>query len=654
MQSLWSDSEARACGEDLLALRVYSSRLLGQESALVLHGGGNTSVKVRTRDFFGDEVDVLYVKGSGWDLATIEAGGFAPVRMETLLKMAKLETLSDSDMVTQQRAAMLDPYAPTPSVEAILHAIIPYRFVDHTHADAVVTIMNSPDGDARVRALYGERWLIVPYVMPGFVLARTVYEMTAGLDWSRYDGMILLHHGVFTFADDARASYEAMIAMVAQAEDYLAQVAALPALPDAYQMTADDRLKLATLRRRVSRARGSAQLALADLSPQARLFAQQSPEIATRGPLTPDHVIRTKRIALTGVQDTDVDAYEESYRAYFAQHASAGLRMLDAAPRWGVWQDRGTLAFGSTVGEVRITADIVQHTTGAILRAEALGGWRALSAREIFEVEYWELEQAKLKKVSAPAALQGKIALVTGAASGIGRACAEALHARGAAVVALDISPAVTEIFGKVGYLPLVVDLMDDGAVRAAVDQAVERFGGLDLLVSNAGFFPPSRSIRDMDAAQWERSMALNVTSHQRLLQACIPYLEVGIDAAVVLVASKNVPAPGPGASAYSSAKAALTQLGRVAALELGKAGIRVNMVHPNQVFDTALWTPDILAARAKHYGVSVEEYKRQNVLGVEITSADVAELVCAMLGKPFARTTGAQVPIDGGNERVI
>lgn len=654
MQSLWSDSEARACGEDLLALRVYSSRLLGQESALVLHGGGNTSVKVRTRDFFGDEVDVLYVKGSGWDLATIEAGGFAPVRMETLLKMAKLETLSDSDMVTQQRAAMLDPYAPTPSVEAILHAIIPYRFVDHTHADAVVTIMNSPDGDARVRALYGERWLIVPYVMPGFVLARTVYEMTAGLDWSRYDGMILLHHGVFTFADDARASYEAMIAMVAQAEDYLAQVAALPALPDAYQMTADDRLKLATLRRRVSRARGSAQLALADLSPQARLFAQQSPEIATRGPLTPDHVIRTKRIALTGVQDTDVDAYEESYRAYFAQHASAGLRMLDAAPRWGVWQDRGTLAFGSTVGEVRITADIVQHTTGAILRAEALGGWRALSAREIFEVEYWELEQAKLKKVSAPAALQGKIALVTGAASGIGRACAEALHARGAAVVALDISPAVTEIFGKAGYLPLVVDLMDDGAVRAAVDQAVERFGGLDLLVSNAGFFPPSRSIRDMDAAQWERSMALNVTSHQRLLQACIPYLEVGIDAAVVLVASKNVPAPGPGASAYSSAKAALTQLGRVAALELGKAGIRVNMVHPNQVFDTALWTPDILAARAKHYGVSVEEYKRQNVLGVEITSADVAELVCAMLGKPFARTTGAQVPIDGGNERVI
>jgi NAD(P)-dependent dehydrogenase (short-subunit alcohol dehydrogenase family) len=505
-----------------------------------------------------------------------------------------------------------------------------------------------------VRALYGERWLIVPYVMPGFVLARTVYEMTAGLDWSRYDGMILLHHGVFTFADDARASYEAMIAMVAQAEDYLAQVAALPALPDAYQMTADDRLKLATLRRRVSRARGSAQLALADLSPQARLFAQQSPEIATRGPLTPDHVIRTKRIALTGVQDTDVDAYEESYRAYFAQHASAGLRMLDAAPRWGVWQDRGTLAFGSTVGEVRITADIVQHTTGAILRAEALGGWRALSAREIFEVEYWELEQAKLKKVSAPAALQGKIALVTGAASGIGRACAEALHARGAAVVALDISPAVTEIFGKAGYLPLVVDLMDDGAVRAAVDQAVERFGGLDLLVSNAGFFPPSRSIRDMDAAQWERSMALNVTSHQRLLQACIPYLEVGIDAAVVLVASKNVPAPGPGASAYSSAKAALTQLGRVAALELGKAGIRVNMVHPNQVFDTALWTPDILAARAKHYGVSVEEYKRQNVLGVEITSADVAELVCAMLGKPFARTTGAQVPIDGGNERVI
>lgn len=654
MQSLWNDSEAQALGADLLALRVYSSRLLGRESALVLHGGGNTSVKVRTKDFFGDEVDVLCVKGSGWDLATIEAGGFAAVRMDTLLKMATLQTLSDSDMVTQQRAAMLDPNAPTPSVEAILHAIIPYRFVDHTHADAVVTLMNSPDGETRVRELYGERWLIVPYVMPGFVLARTVYEMTAALDWSRYDGMILLHHGVFTFADDARASYEAMIRMVTQAEDYLAKVAALPALPQAHQMTAQDRLTLARLRRRVSQARGSAQLAVPDFSAQSRLFAQQSPEIATRGPLTPDHVIRTKRIALTGVDDRDVDAYEEGYRAYFAQHASAGMQMLDAAPRWGVWQDRGTLTFGSTLTETRITADITRHTVSAILHAEALGGWQALSARDIFEVEYWELEQAKLRKASAAPVFQGKIALVTGAASGIGRACAEALHARGAVVAALDISPAVLEIYGKAGYLPLVVDLMDDGAVRSAVDQVVERFGGLDLLVSNAGFFPPSSSIRDMDAAQWERSMALNVTSHQRLLQACIPYLELGIDAAVVLVASKNVPAPGPGASAYSAAKAALTQLGRVAALELGKVGIRVNMVHPNQVFDTALWTPEILAARAKHYGVSVEEYKRQNVLAVEITSADVAELVCAMLGKPFSRTTGAQVPIDGGNERVI
>lgn len=654
MQSLWNEHEASAFAGDLLALRVYTSRLLGRDPSLVLHGGGNTSVKIRTTDFFGDAVDVLYVKGSGWDLATIEAPGFAPVRMDTLLRMAKLETLSDGDMVREQRAAMLDPNAPTPSVEAILHAIIPYAFVDHTHADAVITLTNSPDGERVVRELYGDRWLIVPYVMPGFVLARAVYEMTLNLDWSEYDGMILLNHGVFTFADDARVCYENMITMVSRAEDYLAQHVSLPDYPDACVPTAQDRLALANLRRRVSQSRGKAQIVRWNRAPEARHFSRQPAEIAIRGTLTPDHVIHTKRIPLIGVDPQAVTDYETTYHAYFERNAAGDLQMLDPAPRWAVWEDRGALAFGSTPKEARIIADITEHTMQAILRAESLGRWHALPERDIFDVEYWELEQAKLKKAGAAPEFQGKIALVTGAASGIGRACAEMLHARGAVVAVLDIAPTVMETFKGAGYLPLVVDLTDDEAVRHAIAQVVEQFGGLDLLVSNAGFFPPSSPLREMDAAQWERSLLLNLTSHQRLLQACIPFLEMGIDPAVVLVASKNVPAPGPGAAAYSAAKAGLTQLGRVAALELGKAGIRVNMIHPNQVFDTALWTPEILAARAEHYGVTVEEYKRQNVLGVEINSADVAELVYSMLGKPFSRTTGAQVPIDGGNERVI
>ncbi|MBF0240190.1 MAG: class II aldolase/adducin family protein [SAR324 cluster bacterium] len=221
MKNLWNAEEAAKIGQDALQMRVYTSRLLGKESALVLHGGGNTSVKSTVTNLFGETEEVLFVKGSGWDLATIEAAGFAPVKQETLLKMAKLESLTDSQMVTSQRAAMLDSYAPNPSVEAILHAIIPFKFVDHTHADAVVAVTNTPHGEDHIRKIYGNRVLIVPYVMPGFVLARKIYEMTRNLDWSQLDGIILMNHGVFTFNDDAKASYDMMIQLVSEAESYL-------------------------------------------------------------------------------------------------------------------------------------------------------------------------------------------------------------------------------------------------------------------------------------------------------------------------------------------------------------------------------------------------------------------------------------------------
>jgi len=277
-----------------------------------------------------------------------------------------------------------------------------------------------------------------------------------------------------------------------------------------------------------------------------------------------------------------------------------------------------------------------------------------VSESDLFAVEYWELEQAKLGKGGSAPLHQGKVALVTGAASGIGKACVEVLQAQGAAVVALDINPAVAEMFDAVQVLGLVCDVTDDAALKAAVEAAVGRFGGLDILISNAGIFPASQKIADMDTESWQKSMALNLTSHQRLLAFCQPYLALGIDPAVVIIASKNVPAPGPGAAAYSVAKAGLTQLGRVAALEMAEQGIRVNILHPNAVFDTAIWTDAVLASRSAHYGLSIEEYKTNNLLSVEVTSRQVGELAAAMAGPLFACTTGAQLPIDGGNERVI
>jgi len=395
-----------------------------------------------------------------------------------------------------------------------------------------------------------------------------------------------------------------------------------------------------------------------DQGGEALEFASQPTiaDLASRGPLTPDHVIRTKPKGMVVSQDpaAAVKEYGTSYEQYFARHKTADLAPLDPAPRWAVLPGVGTATFGGSVTDADIAADIVRHTRRAILAAETLGGWKPLGDAELFEVEYWELEQAKLKKSGGRLPFQGKIAVVTGAASGIGKAIAEALHEAGAAVLGLDVNPAMATLFAKPGLAGAVCDVTDQAAVTGAIEKAVGLYGGLDLLVSNAGLFTPSTALADLDEATWQKSLALNLSSHRYLLQAATPYLKVGVEPAVVIIGSKNVPAPGPGAGAYSVAKAGLTQLARVAALELAGDGIRVNVMHPHAVFDTGAWTPEVLAQRARSYGVSVEEYKAKNLLKAEVTSADVAALALAMLGAPFAKTTGAQVPIDGGNDRVI
>jgi len=660
MKSLWNDQEAAEAARSPIALRVYTSRLLGREPALVLHGGGNTSVKVREPNLFGEPEHLLYVKGSGWDLATIEAKGFAPVRMDTLLKLAALPQLSDTDMVRVQRAAMTDPNAPTPSVEAILHALIPFDFVDHTHSDAVVAITNTPDGERTIQSVLGDRVLYIPYVMPGFALARLVFELTRETDWSKYDGMVLHHHGIFSFADDGRESYERMIRLVTRAEDFLSSQGAAraeaPAAPAAESAAA--LRTLAQLRKEVSVRAGAPMVAWLDSSASAISYAnhERVAEISGRGPLTPDHVIHTKRTPLLLGKDAaeSVASYARAYLEYFQRNASAGLAMLDAAPRWAVWPEHGAVSFGQTAKRAKVVADIVRHTIRAQGWAEALGGWRALPERDIFEVEYWELEQAKLKKGGARLPLEGKIALVTGAASGIGRACVDVLRAQGAAVAAVDLNPAVESHWRGADVLGVVANLTNAAAVDAVVDATVRRFGGLDIVVANAGIFPASANIDSLDDDTWQKTLDINLTSQMRLFRAAAPYLQMGLDPAIVVVASKNVAAPGPGAAAYSASKAGMTQLARVAALELGPRGVRVNVVHPHAVMDTALWTPEILQSRAQHYGMSVEQYKRNNLLRVEVTSKDVAELVAAMAGPLFAKTTGAQVPVDGGSDRII
>jgi len=665
MKSLWNDGDAAAFAGDDLAMRVYTSRLLGADESLVMHGGGNTSVKSTTKDFFGRDVEVLFVKGSGWDLGTIEKEGFPAIRLEETKMLAQRATLTDTDMAKQLRALLMDQSSPSPSVEAILHAIMPAKFVDHTHTDAVVTLSNNPGGEAIIEELYPD-CLVLPYIMPGFILSKQVFDAIQGKDISKYKGIILHHHGVFTYADDARAAYENMIELVDRADKYIAanadsSIQAAGKAPDLTKGAEADLLHLAKIRRAVSKTRGKAQLACLNSTPAAQAFASLSNvgSIATRGPITPDHVIRAKRTAVILNETSDCDvpevqAFADDYKAYFNKHNDGTLTMLDPSPRWGVWKNVGTLSFGSTQKECDIITDITRHTVWTIQTGESLGGWEALPAKDIFDLEYWILEQAKLKKPAGPVKPHlGKIAIVTGAAGGIGRAIADQLYADGAVVVGLDINPAVVDNLNKPGLTGRVCDLADEEAVKKHIDAVVAKYGGLDIVVLNAGIFKSGETIDELDET-WDRTIEINLTASQRFLKASIPYLKLGVDASVIVIGSRNYPAPGAGAAAYSVSKAGITQLARVAALELAEDNVRVNIIHPDAVFDTELWTDEALQRSAERYEMTVEEYKTKNLLSREVKSADVARLVSTVASDVFCATTGAQLPIDGGSDRVI
>lgn len=661
MKNLWQEKDAALWSVDQdLGLRVYSSRLLGQNPDLVLHGGGNTSVKGSAVNVFAESLPVLRVKGSGWDLRSIQAPGFPAVSLDYLLKLGTIESLSDQEMMRQLRLALLDPTAPTPSVEAILHALVPHRYVDHSHADAVVAISNTPQGEALLAKIYGSEVLILPYVMPGFILAQQVANATRNVDWHKLRGILLMHHGLFTFNGDAKESYDTMIELVSRAEDYLVSSGAAAAIARAnYQPGAADYLQLSKLRRAAAELFAAPVLLRWDYSAEAVGFASlpKVADLVTRGPLTPDHTIHTK--AFAAIFDADplpgLTQFTEQYRRYFDEHAKPEHQCLDLMPRFGVWLGKGMVSLAANLARLQIVRDISAHTIKAIQWGEALGGWTALPQQDLFDVEYWELEQAKLKSGKTAAEFEGKVAVVSGAASGIGLACVEEMLRRGAVVLALDISAELAKVFAdQPAVLAIHCDVTDSNAIDRALQQCIASFGGIDVLISNAGNFPDSLPITNMTDAAWDQSMALNMTSHMKVLRACLPYLRNGIDPAVVIIASKNVPAPGPGAAAYSAAKAGLTQMARVAALELGEAGIRVNVLHPNAVFDTAIWTDEVLASRAASYGLSVQDYRRRNVLNTEVTSRDVALMAALFAGRATSRTTGAQIPVDGGNERVI
>jgi rhamnose utilization protein RhaD (predicted bifunctional aldolase and dehydrogenase)/NAD(P)-dependent dehydrogenase (short-subunit alcohol dehydrogenase family) len=650
MQNLWNGDKAAARKSDL-EMRAYSSRLIGQDPAMVLHGGGNTSVKSVHTDRFGDSHDIIWVKASGFDLAKMGPEGFTALELAPLLRLAELEQLSDPDMVNECLRARLDSSAAGASIEAIVHALVPFKYVDHSHADAILTISNSPGGAARFSEIFGDRVLVLPYVKPGFDLARQFREALNNHHFADYEAVILEHHGIFTYANDAKPAYDAMVQIVDEAEQWLVSNYGNLQLSDIGDI---DPVSVARSRKAASELAGQAVISRPVGAIDAELAAPVG-VLLRGGTLTPEHVIHNKPFpAMLDSDGAGFGEFDSEYRAYFDRAGDDTLTLLPTHPHWAIFAGGQARSYGINLKRAMISADVAATTLRAMLYAHKLGGWQGLSENDLRDLEYWELEQAKLKRQKPGPQLTGKIAVVSGAASGIGAATARALEAAGAVVVGLDLNPAVAELMKRPGFEGRVVDLTDTNALAGALADTVEAYGGLDILVLNAGIFKSGDLIETLPDDVWDASIAINLSAHRKALQLAIPYLRHGIDPAVVFMASRNVTAPGAGAAAYSVAKAGLTQLMRVAALELAPEGIRVNAIHPDAVFDTGLWSDEALEKSAMRYGLSVDEYKTRNLLKIEIGSADVARAVVALSDGTFRATTGAQIPLDGGNDRVI
>ena len=663
-----------------LALRTYTARLLGADPALVLHGGGNTSVKARASTLLEDAVDVLYVKGSGWDLATIEPPGHPAVRLAPLLRLRALASMTDEQMVNELRLQLLDAAAPTPSVETLLHAYIGAKYIDHTHADAILAVSDQNDGEARCRAIFGDAMVWVPYVMPGFALAKRCADaydamVARGVTPSV---MVLQRHGLFTFGETARESYERTIGAVSLAERHVAEnrrarsVVTTPIdapFPRAVDVLPRIRGALAKLAG-TSHERGP--IVVLDSSDAALAFARRDDafDLAQIGCATPDHVIRTKPTALfvrapryddlaalSAQLEAEIAAYAKRYDAYFAEScASRGVTKTKLAP-WPivfVLPELGVCATGKTIDDARIASEIYAHTIGVMSDAADIGTYAPVSRLDLFDVEYWSLEQAKLKP-SAEAALSGRVALVTGAASGIGRATAARMLALGAHVVLVDrdgdsLVTAAREIGGKVArrVAHATCDVTDEGDVARAVELAVRTFGGIDVVVSNAGNAPEGRLDTPAGDAALRASLELNLLAHNHVARAASAVmLAQGRGGCLLFNASKSAFNQGPGFGPYAVAKAGLVALMKQYAVDLGAHGIRANAVNADRI-RTALFGGGVLESRAAARGLSTDDYFRANLLRREVTANDVADAFAFLA--TAASTTGCIVTVDGGN----
>ncbi len=681
MKSGWVDRDAKAfvaeagkSGIDReFALRLYTTRLLGRERKLVLHGGGNTSLKTKRRDLLGKEIEVLCIKASGADMAAIEPSELPAVRLAPLRRLRTLKTIADEDLVAIERANLLDPRAPNPSIEIMLHAFLPHKFVDHTHATAVLSLTDQPDGEARCAEVFAGRMGFVPYLMPGFGLAKKASEASerAGKK-AALTGLILSKHGIVTFAEEAREAYERMIEMVSLAEAFIARrrtSVAAPAPRPVAEVAEIVPIVRGACSAKDAKIEGAWRRLIADFrsSDAIRNFLENKDldRLSESGVLTPDHAIRTKNwpLVLCAPEPGKLDAFARAtkekaarfadrYHRYFQRHnARVGgvKRELDPQPRVVLLPGLGLFGFGRSKRDAVIAADIAEAWVEGVSGAEAIDRFESISEADTFDCEYWPLEQAKLGARKDPP-LAGQVAVVTGAAGAIGAAAACAFAAAGAEVALLDVNlAAAREAAIAVGatVLPVECDVTDAASVKAAFGAVAKTFGGVDIVVSNAGAAWQGR-IGEVDESVLRQSFEVNFYGHQRVAQAAIKImLAQGTGGCLLFNVSKQAINPGPNFGPYGIPKAALLALMRQYAVDYGSDGIRANAVNADRI-RSGLLTETMIAARAKARGLSEKDYMSGNLLGREVTADDVAQ---AFLHLALAlKTTAAVTTVDGGN----
>jgi rhamnose utilization protein RhaD (predicted bifunctional aldolase and dehydrogenase)/NAD(P)-dependent dehydrogenase (short-subunit alcohol dehydrogenase family) len=672
-----------------LAWCVYISRLIGQDSDLVLHGGGNTSVKLKMKDIVGEEHDVLFVKASGADLATIEPGGFVGLNLNPLRRLRILESLPDEEMESQLEIHKIASSSMAPSVEALLHAFLPHRYVNHTHADSILILTNQKDGKERILDALGSRVAILPYFMSGLPLAKGVVE--AYEKSSDVEAIVLLNHGIFTFAQDARASYEQMIDYVNRAESYIdkkirgktlvtprTDVAPLPdrvvsavRFAQVARGLCAHRMPGGALRRFYTEIRMEPDVVEASLSKEAQALCKS-------GVLTPDHVTRTKNLFVYSetIPDDDgelkrivkesIDGYRDAYDAYFRAQVNArgaDWKELDPYPRVFLVAGVGLVSLGFTRKAARVAADIAEHTIRAKLRADAIEAYEPVSDDHVFDMEYWILQQKKLGKTLRPP-LEGQVALVTGSGGAIGFGIADRLLAAGAVVALADndeprlekVHSLLAETYDESRIERIVFDVTDYLAVERALVEIGYRLGGIDTVVPNAGIAHVAR-IEDLDPGKFDQVLAVNLKGTFNTIKASIPiFRRQGTGGNIVVISSKNVFDPGAAFGAYSASKAGAHQISKIAALELAEFGVRVNMINPDAVFgdervSSKLWDlvgPDRMKSRGLDAEGLQEFYRQRSLLKVRVLAEHVGNAV-VFFASEQTPTTGATLTVDGG-----